>query len=95
MIEVRVSPDEITIVGHAQFDEHGKDIVCAGVSVLYQALIESIHELTEDRAKYTIVPGNSKIICKDFSEESKLLVDSFLIGIKGIAEAHPNHVKVI
>ena len=51
-----------------------------------QSLIASIEDLTEDRPVYTIAPGIFKIEKKNLSEKSKFLVDSFFIGICGIAD---------
>lgn len=36
MITVRLSDNSIVIEGHADYAEHGKDIVCAAVSVILQ-----------------------------------------------------------
>lgn len=36
MIRVNITPTSIQISGHAEFAEHGKDIVCASVSTILQ-----------------------------------------------------------
>ena len=36
MITVHLSDNSIVIEGHAEYAEHGKDIVCAAVSVILQ-----------------------------------------------------------
>lgn len=36
MIKIRLSENSIVIEGHAEYAEHGKDIVCAAVSVILQ-----------------------------------------------------------
>ena len=95
MIEVSVREDNIRVIGHSGYAPHGQDIVCAGVSALSQSLIASIEDLTEDRPVYTIAPGIFKIEKKNLSEKSKFLVDSFFIGICGIADAYPDYVRVI
>ena len=48
LIVVKINEERITITGHAQYAEEGKDIVCAAVSVLAQTLIRSIEWLTKD-----------------------------------------------
>ena len=40
-------------IGHAEYAEEGSDIVCAGVSALVIATVNSIEMLTEDRATST------------------------------------------
>lgn len=94
MIAVSVHKDEITILGHAEFAEAGKDIVCAGVTSLVQTLIKSVGDLTEDKIEYEISPGRADIHYRDLSEAGKLLVDSFFIGVCMIADEFPEHVRV-
>lgn len=95
LIEVMVRDDGIRISGHAGYAESGKDIVCSAVSVLVQTLVKSIDDLTDDRLAREIGPGIFYMNIKNLSERGKLLVDSFFIGICGIAEAYPDSVRVI
>ena len=94
MIAVSVRKDGIEISGHAGYAEAGKDIVCAGVTALVQTLIKSIEGLTQDKIQYVVSPGKADIHCGDLSEEGKLLVDSFFIGICMIADEYPEHVRI-
>ena len=94
MIAVCVRKDGITVSGHAEYAEAGKDIVCAGVTALVQGLIKSIGDLTEDKIEYEISPGRADIHYGDLSEEGKLLVDSFFIGVCSIADEFPDHVRI-
>lgn len=95
MIAVSVRLDGITVDGHAGYAEAGKDIVCAGVTALVENLIDSIEGLTVDTIQYEISPGRADIHYKDLSEEGKLLVDSFFLGICSIEQDFPEHVKII
>lgn len=95
MIEVSVRKDEITVAGHAGYATTGSDIVCAGISTLFQTMIKSILDLTRDRISYSITPGASNMSYGNLSEKSKTLVDSFFIGISMIAGEYPDYVKLI
>lgn len=95
MIAVSVRLDGITIDGHAGYAEAGKDIVCAGATALTENLIDSIESLTKDEIQYEISPGRVDIHYKNLSEDGKLLVDSFFLGICGIAQDFPEHVKIL
>lgn len=88
MIEVSVRKGEIAVTGHA------KSTVCGAVSCLFQAMVASIEALTEDKMEYDIKPGYSGMIYEDLSEEGKTLVDSFFIGVCGVAEAYPENVTI-
>ena len=84
----------ISITGHAGYAEHGKDIVCAAVSILAQNLIRSVEELTDDKIKYDISPGEVNINFRNLSAEAMLLLDSFYIGVKMIADEYPENVTI-
>ena len=95
MIAVSVRKDGIEITGHAGYAETGKDIVCAGVTALTQTLIRALEGLTSDEIEYEISPGRADIHCGDLSEDSKLLVDSFFLGVCMIANEFPDHVRIM
>ena len=94
MIKVTRYKDRITIKGHSGYAPAGQDIVCAAVSVLVQTLIQSVEELTADKIKYSMQPGTVDIKFWCLSDQSKVLIDAFFVGIKGIAEAHPDNVRL-
>lgn len=94
MIVVCVRKDGITVNGHANYAETGKDIVCAGVTALTQTLIRALEGLTKDEIEYEVSPGRADIHYGNLSEEGKLLVDSFFIGVCSIADEFPDHVRI-
>lgn len=96
MIAVHISADGIVIDGHAGFAEKGKDVVCAAVTVLAFNLINSMEALTEDSIEYLAdEPGHIEIEFKNLSEQGKLLIDSFFIGIGEVSRAYPEYVQII
>lgn len=95
MITVKVRRDEISIIGHANSGPPGHDIVCASVSTLIQTLISAIESLTEDKPDYIIGKGMFSLNLKDLSTESKLLVDSFFVGICGVAGTDQADIRII
>lgn len=94
MINVRAGPSQIVITGHAYCAPPGKDIVCAAISALTQSFIASIEELTEEQVKYDISPGRADIYIENPGEAAKLLIGSFLIGCKMIADEYPKYVRI-
>ncbi len=95
MIVVNLSETGITVDGHAEYAEQGKDIICSAVSVLMFNLIKSIESLTKDKIKYQDdTPGHINIEFKNLSEKSKLLVDSFFIGVSDVATTYPEYVQI-
>ena len=94
MIAVSVRKDGITVSGHAEYAEAGKDIVCAGVTALFQSLIKSIEDLTRDKIEYEVEPGRAYVKFKNLSDQGKDLVDSFFIGVCLIADEFPDRVRI-
>lgn len=94
MITVNRYSDKITLRGHANYAEIGKDIVCSAVSVLVQTLVQSVETLTTDRIEYKMQPGTVDIKFWCLSDQSKVLIDAFFIGVKGVADSYPACVKV-
>ena len=88
MIVVEVTEKSVLVEGHAGYGEPGKDIVCAAVSVLAQNLIKSLDTFTNDLSGCSVEPGKVTLEYKSLSEQGKLLVDSFFIGICQIQEAY-------
>lgn len=95
MITICRNENGLMITGHARAGPYGQDIVCSAVSALFQTLIASIEQLTDDIIEYGISPGDSWLKYKDFSEKGQTLLESFFIGVHGVAGAAPEHVTVI
>ena len=73
MIKVIVKNDSITISGHANYDEYGKDIVCAAVSATVITTVNGI--LSIDKSSIEVIE-NDKVeikILKDNETVNKLI----------------------
>ena len=96
MITITHRPGQITINGHAGYAPHGQDIVCAAVSTLVQTFIASAEELTHDEIKVTTseLGQIQSIEYRKLSEGAQLLLASFFIGIRMIANSYPSNLKL-
>lgn len=95
MINIKIHQTEhdcdVQITGHAGYADPGQDIVCSAVSALWQTLINSM-QLT-DSEWYTLeYPAFMHV--SNVDKFAGLLMDSFRIGVQGVAEAYPDHVEV-
>ena len=95
LIVITQTSDSITVCGHANYAPHGQDIVCSAVSALWQTLVLSLHELTDTAIEHQQQKDIQGIEFKSLDERGQLLVDSFFIGVNGIAAAYPDYVKII
>ena len=86
--------------GHAGYDDIGKDIVCAAVSVLVINTLNSIERFTDD--KTTCVSdensGTVEFRFKDHpSHDAALLLDSMILGLEDIedSEEYESYIDII
>lgn len=74
-------------LGHAEYARAGRDIICAGVSALVINTINSIEQLTSCSIVYdeNQKDGMLNVSLPDgSSKEADLLIDSMILGLKGI-----------
>ena len=95
MITIKCKQSKIEITGHAGYAPHGQDIVCASISALLQVFVASIEELTQDKIQSEITAGNAVIEYGDLSERGQVLLDSFFVGIRMIADSYPFYVQLV
>jgi len=80
-----------TCNGHAGFSHSGKDIVCAAISILVINTINSLEELAHEEMTLHNDETTGYIDCRfvhEIGSESKLLMDSMLLGLESIAEQY-------
>ena len=104
MINVTIFKDSsnqykaFSMLGHAEYAEHGSDIICASVSVLGINTINAIEKFTDDVITVNI-DDNSGLLTLSFdntvSSESKLLVDTMILGLEDIVESYGDtYIKI-
>lgn len=94
MIKVKVKPDEITIVGHANYDEHGRDIVCSSVSSIVTTTVNAILMFDSHTIKYEVKEGLVKIDILEENETTKKLLDNMLNMFTELSNDYPKNIKV-
>ncbi|MFR5602291.1 MAG: ribosomal-processing cysteine protease Prp [Lachnospiraceae bacterium] len=97
MIQVTVFQDSdkeyvgITLTGHAGYGEYGQDIVCASVSALVLNMANSVEHFTEDGFEGQVEEESGSFFFRfttAISLESKLLMDSLILGLENIKEEY-------
>ena len=96
MIEIIHKEGCITIDGHAGYAPAGQDIVCAAVSALVATFLASVEELTIDKIEATVnKQGQIQTIqYRNLSAQGQVLLDSFFVGIRMIADSYPANVRI-
>lgn len=94
MIEIARFPSGFTTKGHANYAEHGQDIVCASVSALVQTTILSLQE--HSIASYTkLSDGVMVYVDSMVGSASDVIIDTMFIGLREIEKQYPDYVKIM
>lgn len=88
MIKIKIDNLSLTVMGHADYAEHGRDIVCAGVSSLVNTL--ALYAV-EKGGRGEVSPGYAEIDCPR-TKESEEVFECIVNGLKGIGSAYPERV---
>jgi uncharacterized protein YsxB (DUF464 family) len=88
-----------TVEGHANSAEYGKDIVCASISILAQTAILALYELLHIDICYEMQDGwlscqLPKSLPKDIREQSNLILNTMLIGIRGTQQIYESFIEL-
>ena len=85
----------LTVLGHANYAEYGKDIVCAGISSIVQALIGWIEDNYYKVNCISVDPKEGEVIisCEGGSEISAVF-QMASIGLRQIADCYPDHMQI-
>ena len=71
--------------GHAGFDDPGKDIVCAAVSILLINTANSIERFTDSFLGSDEDDGVLRLVLKDHPDEkANVLIDALILGLESI-----------
>ena len=87
---------ELTIEGHAEYAEHGKDIICAACSGIAYALLAYLEEHSDeatDVAGPVVDNGHFFVSCKG-TENIRAAFHMAALGIRKIATQYPDYVMI-
>ena len=94
MIKVNIKKDQITIKGHADYEEFGKDIVCASVTSIATTTINAIIRLDSESIEFKSDSGLIDIVVKKHSD----LVDTLLLNmtelLKELEKDYKKYIKI-
>lgn len=93
MIRVEVRKNCISVIGHANFDDYGRDIVCAAVS---SVVITSVEAISRFGDYVDISNSNDRldIIIKMHDDISDKLIDNMLTCLTEIEKKYRKNLKI-
>ena len=94
MIKVKYTTNKVTISGHANFAEYGKDIVCASVSSIVTTSVNDMYTVLKDSIAYSD-NGNIMIIEILINDELVIkLFNNMLNLLKNLSEDYPKNIII-
>jgi len=94
MIKIEVTNNHISILGHANYDDYGKDIVCAAVSSTIITSVEAIAKF--DINAITVIEKSDKLelIKNRHDEVTNKIIDNMLNLLHELEKKYPKNIKI-
>jgi hypothetical protein len=98
MIDVRITEKDhrtvsLTVKGHANSDECGKDLVCAAVSAVSIGLCNAMYEIC-GAENITVDDNRVMIIVEKSSDTAETVMRTGIIQLKMLEERYPDFIKI-
>lgn len=100
MIRVKVESDKkhitkVSILGHADYGDYGKDIVCSSVSSIVTTTVNGIYEIDNTYLNVeTMKEGNMIITILKEDKICDKLINNMLSLLSELEESYPENIKV-
>jgi uncharacterized protein YsxB (DUF464 family) len=82
----------LEIKGHANSDEHGKDLVCAAVSSIITGGFNALDR--GEIEEITLKEGYAKVVINNHADYSKLVLKVIEIQLLTIEEGYPQYINI-
>lgn len=92
MITVSFNPKGYTVNGHAEYAEHGRDVVCASVSAVAQTTLLGLS--LYGNVSYEMNSGLLIVRVHVMNDYCKAILDTMEKGVRQIAWQYPDYVEV-
>ena len=99
MINVKIEKEnakykKITVLGHAMYDDYGKDIVCAAVSSITTTTVNGILALNKNSLSYMVSKKGLSIDIKNTDETTQILIGNMVSLLKELEINYPENIEV-
>ncbi len=86
--------DSIYLIGHANYDKYGSDIVCASVSSIVTTTVNGILTFNEDYIEYNEDKDNFKITIKEHNLIVDNLINNMINLLYELNEDYPKNIEI-
>ena len=84
----------LQIRGHANYAEHGKDLVCAGVSSIAVGLLNALSQLCEESCTCSMSEGNIGVEILQVNQINQLILRTGIIQLQTMELSYKNYIKI-
>ena len=100
MIKVIVEKDmakfrKVKILGHALYDDYGKDIVCSAASSIVTTTINGILLINKDSLSYMVSNKGMCISIKSDDTTTQLLIKNMINLLKELEKNYKDNIKIM
>ena len=100
MIKIQINKtnnkySSLMVSGHSNYDEHGKDIVCAGVSAIVTGGLNALAIENKNEISYRVNDGYVNVDVLNIENDNlQKIIDVIIIQLKTIEESYKKYVKI-
>ena len=84
----------IEVLGHAMYDDYGKDIVCSACSSIVTTTINGILALDNTSLSYLVSKKGLEIEVKSEDKITQTLINNMVSLLKELEENYPENIEV-
>ena len=85
---------KINILGHAMYDDYGKDIVCSACSSIVITTVNGILALKKGSLDYLVSKKGMTINVKIDDETTQILLNNMVSLLRELEGNYPNNIEV-
>lgn len=99
MIEITVTDKEgiihsLHISGHANSNERGKDLVCAGVSAVGVGMLNALDQLAHDTCQLAMRDGDIRVNVNDVTEQNQMILKTSIVQLATIERTNKKFIRI-
>ncbi len=95
MIKVVSKKDSIVVIGHADYADYGKDIVCASASAIVITSINACLRINKESIKYKEEKDKLTIDIISKDKDILLIIENMMSMLEELAKTYQKNIKII
>ena len=84
----------VSVIGHANYDDYGKDIVCSAASSIVTTTVNGILSINDNILKYENNSNDFKINILEKDDITNKLVINMINLLKELSSSYPKNIQV-